>query len=87
MPLPAGFEWDSFDISNEETAAEIITFLNANYISDPNGLFVEQNTIEKLRWCICTPGWQKDLHFCVRNSKNKKIMATCVLVPKKLIVN
>lgn len=68
-------------------AAEVVAFLNANYISDPNGLFVEQNTIEKLRYCICTPGWIKDLHFCVRNAKNKKIMATCVLIPKKILVN
>ena len=41
LPLPPGFEWDTFDVSNDEVANEIVQFLNANYISDPNGLFVE----------------------------------------------
>jgi hypothetical protein len=39
--LPAGFEWDTFDIMNDEVATEIANFLNANYVSDPNGYFVE----------------------------------------------
>lgn len=33
-----------------------------------------------------TPGWKKEYHFVVRNSKNKKINALMVGCPKKYIL-
>ena len=33
------------------------------------------------------PGFKKELHFLIRNSKNKKIMASLMGVPKRLVVS
>ena len=57
-----------------------------HYVEDPEGNFRLLYTPEKFRWAVMTPGWIKDLHFCVRNSKNKKIMALITGVPKKYIL-
>mmetsp|Transcript_958 Transcript_958/g.1704 ORF Transcript_958/g.1704 Transcript_958/m.1704 type:complete len:323 (-) Transcript_958:67-1035(-) len=57
-----------------------------HYVEDPAGNFRLQYSKEKFKWGVATPGYIKDMHFIVRNSKNKKILATCVGVPKKLVV-
>jgi glycylpeptide N-tetradecanoyltransferase len=41
---------------------------------------------EKFRWAIAPPGFLKDLHIIIRNSKNKKILATIMGVPKKIFL-
>lgn len=86
IDLPAGFEWDTFDIMDDAVAAEIIDFLNQHYVSDAEGYFILKYTIEKWRWIMCTPGWIRDLHYCVRNSKNKKVMAVFMSSPKKFLL-
>ena len=57
-----------------------------HYVEDDEGNFRLLYTPAKFRWAIMTPGWIKDLHFMVRNFKNKKIMALITVVPKKFIV-
>lgn len=42
---------------------------------------------EKVRWVLMSPGWTKDMHCLVRNSKNKKIMACIFGTPKKCVLN
>lgn len=86
IELPPGFEWDSFDIMDDTVATEIIDFLNQHYVSDANGLFILKYTIEKFRYIMCPPGWVKDLHYCVRSSKNKKVMAVFMSTPKKFLL-
>lgn len=44
-------------------------------------------SVEKFRWAAASPGYVKELHTVVRNSKNKKIMATAVGIPKDFIIN
>jgi glycylpeptide N-tetradecanoyltransferase len=58
-----------------------------HYVEDEVGNFRLFYTKEKLRWGVKTPGMIKDLNFMVRNSKNKKIMATLVACPKKIVIN
>jgi glycylpeptide N-tetradecanoyltransferase len=41
---------------------------------------------EKFRWGAATPGYIKDLHFMVRNSKNGKILASIIGCPKKMVL-
>ena len=40
--------------------------------------------MEKTKWAITGPTWDKRLQFVVRNSANKKIMGSIMGVPKKL---
>ena len=74
------------DITDDAVAEEIVLFLKEHYVEDDVGNFSLHYTKEKFRWAIMAPGWIKDLIFCVRNSKNRKIMATICGVPKKYIV-
>jgi len=57
-----------------------------HYVEDEEGNFSLLYTPAKFRWAIMAPGWIRDLHVLVRNSKNKKIMATITGVPKKYIL-
>jgi len=85
--LPAGFEWDTFDVTDDAVVKEICEFLMDHYVEDEDGNFRLLYTPEKFRWAIMCPGWIKDLHVIVRNSKNRKIMASITGVPKKYILN
>lgn len=87
VALPPGFEWSTFDIDDEDTVQELIEFLEKHYVEDELGNFRLKYTREKLIWGVKTPGHVKDLNFVVRNSKNKKIMASIVACPKKIVIN
>jgi glycylpeptide N-tetradecanoyltransferase len=58
-----------------------------HYVEDEVGNFRLYYTVEKLRWGVKTPGMIKDLNFLIRNSKNKKILASLVACPKKIVIN
>ena len=85
--LPPGFEWCTFDVTNDEEVEEICEFLMDHYVEDQVGNFRLHYSKEKFRWGCATPGFIKDMHILVRNSKNKKIMASLVGVPKKIMIN
>ena len=87
MPLPPGFEWDEFDINDDAVVEEICEYLMANYVEDQNGNFRLHYTKEKFRWACASPGYIKEWHFLIRSSKNKKILATCVGCPRKIVVH
>lgn len=54
-----------------------------HYVEDQVGHFRLHYSLAKFRWGIASPGYVKELHFLIRNSKNKKILASIVGVPKK----
>ena len=85
LPLPAGFEFDTFDVNDDVTCADICAFIEEHYVESAD--FRVIYSIEKFRWALMTLGWVKDYHMLVRNSKNKKIMAVMVGCPKKFVVN
>jgi glycylpeptide N-tetradecanoyltransferase len=85
--LPEGFEWCNFDVTNDEEVNEICEFLMDHYVEDLVGNFRLHYSKEKFRWGAATPGYIKDWHFLVRNSKNKKILASIVGCPKKIVIN
>ena len=87
MPLPPGFEWDEFDINDDAVVEEICEYLMANYVEDQVGNFRLHYTKEKFRWACASPGYIKEWHFLIRSSKNKKILATCVGCPRKIVVH
>lgn len=86
VALPAGFEWSEFDITDDTVVEEICEFLMDHYVEDEVGNFRLLYSKEKFRWGAATPGYNKNLHFLVRNSKNKKIMASIVGCPKKIVI-
>lgn len=86
-PLPEGFEWDVFDIMDDAVCDEICEYLMANYVEDQAGSFRLHYTKEKFRWACASPGYIKEWHFLIRSSKNKKILATCVGCPRKIVVH
>jgi len=85
MPLPAGFEWDTFDATDDKECEAICVFIGDHYVESKD--FRVIYSIEKFRWAVMTPGWEREYHLLIRNSKNKKIMAIMVGCPKKFIIN
>ena len=47
-----------------------------HYVEDEEGNFRLLYTPEKFRWAIMCPGWIKDLHVIVRNSKKQLEIVT-----------
>jgi glycylpeptide N-tetradecanoyltransferase len=52
IPLPAGFEWKDFDVTNDDEVSEICDFLEQHYVEDVNGYFKVTYTLEKFRWAV-----------------------------------
>ena len=86
LPLPPGFEWVNFDVTNDKDVADICNFLEEHYVEDEAGLFKVKYTAEKFRWAVQTPGYDSELHFVIKNSKNGKIMALATGDPKKFLI-
>ena len=84
--LPAGFSWSNFDVTNDFEVDEVCIFLNAHYIEDDDGAVRIYNDRESVRHLIMTPNFHSELHFCVRNDKNNKIMAVVTGTPKRMVV-
>lgn len=82
--MPDGFEFDTFDVTDDATVNDICKFIEEHYVESSD--FRVIYTPEKFRWALMTPGWVQEYHFVVRNSKNKKIMALMVGCPKKYIL-
>ena len=60
--------------------------MEQHYIEDSIGNFRLKYSKEKLRWALSSPGYYNELHFLIRNSKNKKILASIVGVPKTAVI-
>jgi len=82
--LPAGFKWANYDVTDDKECQEVCDFLTRFYVEDDEGSFRLIYPMDKFRWGVQTPGFIKDLHFCVRSESNNKIMATIAGVPKKV---
>lgn len=86
LKLPDGYEWSDLDIEDDAQVEELKVFLENHYVEDNVGNFRLKYSAEKLRWGIQMPGYIKELHFVVRSSKKKNILASLIGVPKTLIV-
>jgi glycylpeptide N-tetradecanoyltransferase len=56
-PLPAGFEWSTIDLTNEEQAKEVYVLLRDNYVEDSEHTFRFDYPIDFLRWALLIPGY------------------------------
>lgn len=68
--MPAGFEWCSLDVTDPATILEVYTLLFENYVEDDDCLFRFDYSIPFLQWALTPPGFHRDWHVGVRNSKN-----------------
>ena len=87
LALPEGFYWETFDATDDAEALEICDFLQDHYVESSTGDFKLIYTVERFRWAVLPPGYIKDLHTLVRSTKTKKIMATNLTIPKKMVVH
>ncbi|KAJ9101499.1 hypothetical protein QFC19_005152 [Naganishia cerealis] len=62
LPLPAGYEWSTVDVSVPAQLAECQTLLSENYVEDPDASFRLGYTVEFLRWALAPPGYVREWH-------------------------
>jgi len=84
--LPAGFHWDTMDITNPMQLKELYTLLNENYVEDDDNMFRFDYSPEFLQWALQPPGWEKDWHCGVRVTKSKKLIGFISAVPAHIKV-
>lgn len=82
--LPAGFEWDTVDLANDDNLKELYTLLNENYVEDEDNMFRFDYSPQFLRWALQPPGWLPQWHCGVRVTKNKKLVCFISAVPATL---
>lgn len=74
VPLPDNFEWCAIDLSNDADAALVYELLTENYVEDSEGLFRFDYPIDFMRWTLCSPNHNKNLHIGVRVPGKSKLM-------------
>ncbi|XP_032823135.1 glycylpeptide N-tetradecanoyltransferase 2 isoform X1 [Petromyzon marinus] len=79
--LPAGFAWDTLDISNAAVLKELYTLLNENYVEDDDNMFRFDYSPEFLQWALRPPRWMSQWHCGVRVVSNKKLVGFISAVP------
>ena len=84
MALPPGFEWDMIDAKDDATMSELADFLNDHYVEGAAGDFRLAYTKEFLQWAYQADGNKREYAIAVRNSKNKKLMATLMCIVCKI---
>ena len=55
--LPASFEWDTLDLSEDSQVVEVYKLLNENYVEDEDNMFRFDYSSEFLQWALRPPGW------------------------------
>ena len=64
---------------------DVCKFIEDYYVE--NATFKLFYSVEKFKWAVMTPGWSKDYHLSVKNSKNGKLMAIMFGAPRNYIIN
>lgn len=85
--MPAGFEWSTIDLTNDEQAREVYELLRENYVEDSEHTFRFDYPVDFLRWALVIPGFNPEWHVGVRVSKTKKLLGFISGIPVKTVVN
>ena len=67
--LPAGFQWSTIDITEDDQLQEVYNFLAANYVESEEHEFRFMLSPTLLRWALTSPGAIKEWVFGVRTAK------------------
>ena len=84
--LPAGFEWCTLDLKNEEDAQQLYTLLKEHYVEDSEGVFRFDYPIDLIKWVLLVPDYHIDWHVGLRSTKTKKLLGFISGTPCKLNV-
>lgn len=88
LPLPANFEWAECDVTDSKTVDEIYHLLNENYVEDDDNMFRFDYSREFLQWALMPPGFQNNLHVCVRVATGKrKLVGFITGIPADICVH
>lgn len=79
--MPNGFEWSVLDLTQEIQLNELYDLLTKNYVEDDDNMFRFDYSVEFLKWTLMPPGFLKQWHIGVRNSKTQKLMAFISGIP------
>jgi len=79
--LPAGFEWFTCNVDDDQQMADIYQLLNENYVEDDDNMFRFDYSINFLRWALKPPGFKREWHVGVRAAKSGKLVGFITAVP------
>ena len=74
LELPPGFEWVEVDVTSDAEMTVVYTLLRDHYVTDDDGMFRFDYSVELLRWAICPPHWRRDWHIGVRRVKGNQLV-------------
>lgn len=80
-------KWDTLDTTSEEQMLQVCDFLETHYFTDVSNKFQVKFTPERLRWAICTPGFDSNLHLILRSAANDNILGCVFAMPKNVLVS
>jgi len=66
LGLPAGYEWVTVNLFNDDEATEVYNLLTNHYVEDTEGKFRFDYSIDFLRWALNPPGYNPDWIIGVR---------------------
>lgn len=84
--LPAGYEWTTIDLANDDTAQVVYELLRDHYVEDSAGKFRFDYSIPFLRWALNPPGYNPDWIVAVKAS-NGNLYAFITAIPVHMVVN
>ena len=85
--MPTGFEWCSLDVTDPAIILEVYTLLSENYVEDDDCLFRFDYSIPFLQWALTPPGFLKEWHVGVRNSKTGGLMGCITAIPAEIRIH
>lgn len=88
LSLPAGFEWSTIDLNNDQQAEELYELLRDNYVEDSESTFRFDYPVTFLRWALLVPDFKPEWFVGVRASAGKKRLFGFIAgIPVKVKVN
>ncbi|XP_058477234.1 glycylpeptide N-tetradecanoyltransferase 1-like [Solea solea] len=79
--LPAGFSWDTLDLSTQTVMKELCTLLSENYMQEDDNTMKLLFSPEYLQWLLQPPNWLSQWHCGVRVDANNKLVGFIAAVP------
>ncbi|KAL4951563.1 N-myristoyl transferase [Aspergillus filifer] len=85
-PLTDRYEWSSLDLDIPDQQKELYDLLAGHYVEDDDGSFRFGYSIPFLVWALKPPGWKRDWHVCVRDTRTQALVAFLAAVPATISV-
>ena len=73
-------------MNNTEQLDSVYTLLNRNYVEDDDNMFRFDYSRDFLRWAVCPPGYNPNLHLGVRATASGKLFGVITAIPQAMVV-